>query len=75
MSIQNTKSIENRTRRKANRYGFRLMKSRLRNHRAAAYGMYWLIDGRGNALVWPYNEFGAELADIKDYLDECGGEA
>ncbi len=75
MTIQNIKTAENRTRRKANRHGLRLMKSRRRNPRAIDYGMYWLVDGRGNALVWPYNEFGAELTEIEEYLDECGGES
>lgn len=73
MTIKNAKTAESRTRRRANRYELRLMKSRARNPRVASFGMYWLIDRNSNGLVWPYNEFGTDLAEIDEYLDECGG--
>lgn len=63
---------ENRLRRMADRYGFRLIKSRSRDPRAVDYGLYALIDVRTDGAInpaiadrwvcsWSLDEVGAYL--------------
>lgn len=58
---------ENRSRRAADRQGFRLVKSRTRDPQAVLYGKYWLIDYRLNAHVFG-GEFGARLDEVEEFL-------
>jgi len=44
---------ENRLRRMADRYGFRLIKSRSRDPRAVDFGLYALIDVRTGGSITP----------------------
>lgn len=46
MTEQETKVHENRLRRKAERQGLRLVKSRRRDEDASDFGLYWLEDAR-----------------------------
>jgi hypothetical protein len=68
------KSYETRLRRMAQRQELVLRKSRTRDPRAADYNGYWLIDLRGNYLVWPPDggNCGASLPEIERYLIEEG---
>ena len=54
--VQNTKAIEARARGAASRLGWRVEKSRTRNHHANDQGAYQLIDDRNTAIEgWHYD--------------------
>ena len=64
---------ENRLRRIADRRGYRLTKSRLRDKAAPGYGGYMLIAAFGNLVMLgadPY-AFSATLEDVEDYLNQA----
>ncbi len=70
MSMVERKVYENRLRRVAERQGYRLEKSRRRDERAIAFGLYRLVDlltgdviGAG-VLRRPPGGFGLELSDV-----------
>ena len=67
---QETKVRENRVRRIAERRGFKLAKSRLRDPYAVGYGGYMLIDARRNFAVLggQHFDFSASLEDVEEYL-------
>lgn len=66
------KVTENRMRRKAERQGLKLAKSRRRDPDALDYGTYWLVDAATSIQVLG-DEWGADFEDVVDYLH--GGEA
>jgi hypothetical protein len=57
---------ENRIRRMAERQGYRLVKSRRRDHRALEYGNYWLHNERHVGVLG--GRRGVSLDDIEEYL-------
>ena len=64
---------ENRLRRIAERRGYRLLKSRLRDKEAPGYGGYMLIAAFGNLVMLggtPYS-FSATIEDVEKYLNEA----
>jgi hypothetical protein len=64
---------ENRLRRVAQRRGYRLTKSRVRDKAAPGYGGYMLIAAFGNLVMLgadPYS-FCATLDDVEDYLNQA----
>jgi hypothetical protein len=64
---------ENRARRTAERRGYRLIKSRLRDKEAPGYGGYMLIAAFGNLVMLggsPYS-FSATIEDVEAYLNEA----
>lgn len=67
---QTEKVQENRLRRKADRQGLRLEKSRRRDPQAIDYGRYRLVDARHNAVAFGAAsfDFEATLEEIEDYL-------
>ena len=64
---------ENRLRRIAQRRGYRLMKSRVRDTAAPGYGGYMLIAAFGNLVMLGADRylFSATLADVEDYLNQA----
>jgi hypothetical protein len=61
------KIFENKLRRAADRQGYRLVKSRRRDPRAADFGGYWLIDhDNGGAVVG--DQWGTDLGTIAEWL-------
>lgn len=62
---------ENRLRRMADRRGFRLVKSRVRDDRAPSHGMYMLIDLETGGAAAGSGPFGpnADLDEIEEALD------
>lgn len=68
---QELKVRENRLRRKAERQGLKLAKSRRRDPNAWDYGTYMLVDARTNGLVMPDvagRAYGYSLDEIEEYL-------
>jgi hypothetical protein len=64
---------ENRARRTAERRGYRLIKSRLRDKEAPGYGGYMLIAAFGNLVMLggtPHS-FSATIEDVEAYLNEA----
>lgn len=62
---------ENRLRRMAGRYGYKLVKSRIRDPRALGFGGYNLVDVSTNGAVYPSNPvniYSADLDDIEHFL-------
>lgn len=64
---------ENRLRRIAERRGYRLTKSRLRDKGTPGYGGYMLIAAFGNLVMLGADRyaFSATLDDIEDYLKQA----
>lgn len=66
------KVMENRLRRKADRMGYQLVKSRRRDPDAMDYGLYALIDLDTNGSVFPPDVMGspcvATLQEIEDRM-------
>jgi hypothetical protein len=64
---------ENRLRRIAQRRGYRLTKSRLRDEGAPGYGGYMLIAAFGNLVMLGADRagFSATLDDVEDYLNQA----
>ena len=62
---------ENRVRRMAERYGYRLEKSRRRDPDALSFGLYWLRDVQINAIqfgIGPTGEQDASLEECEAWL-------
>lgn len=61
---------ENRLRRMAERQGFRLLKSRRRDHLAPDYGGFMLVDGYTNNVVTGAHHFAysADLNEVEAFL-------
>lgn len=74
MASENTKRDkvrENRLRRMADRYGFRLVKSRRRDPRSNDYGLYALLDIETGGSIFahsPWGIFNQTLDEIEEYL-------
>ena len=71
---------ENRLRRKAERQGLKLIKSRRRDEDALDFGLYTLIDPDTGGTLHPHHALGSpyalDLDDVEVYLtgdDEDGG--
>lgn len=66
------KTTENRLRRKANRMGLRLVKSRRKDPDAIDYGCYMLVDAASNFVVFGVGEVmglpAATAEEIERYL-------
>ena len=62
---------ENRMRRRLERRGYRLMKSRRRDPDALEYGTYQVIEIRHNSLAFgdTNHGFGMSLEDVEDWLN------
>lgn len=62
---------ENRLRRRAQRQGFRLMKSRRRDPQALDYGTYMLVDASTSGVVASAgnNGFGLDLDGVEEWLE------
>jgi hypothetical protein len=60
---------EGRARRRADRLGKVLNKSRRRDPDAIDYGKWWVVDASTNALVGG-DQFGWSLDEVEEYLDE-----
>jgi hypothetical protein len=73
MTVESNESIdkarENRIRRRAQRLGFALRKSRARYLHMDDFGEYQLIDPDRTAIVWG-EKFDLSLEDVERYLDE-----
>ena len=68
----NDKVQENRVRRKAERQGYVLRKSRRRDPNARDFGKYALFDPQGNYAVFGYSNdtvMNADLDDVEAWLD------
>jgi hypothetical protein len=70
VAVDPEKVRENRLRRMAQRYGYRLEKCRRRDPRSLGYGGYELIDVRINGVVlgsnpWAYS---ADLDEVEAFL-------
>lgn len=69
----NERTAEQRLRRKADRYGLRLMKSRSRDPKAVDYGLYALIDiqtgGAVNPAIAQRWVCSWSLDEVADYLE------
>jgi hypothetical protein len=65
---------ENRLRRRAERQGCRLLKSRRRDPYAVDYGTYMLVDAETNSVVALGLErgYGLSLDDVEAQLDSLG---
>jgi hypothetical protein len=66
-------ATKNRLRRIAQRRGYRLIKSRLRDKAAPGYGGYMLIAAFGNLVMLgadPHS-FSATLDEVEDYLNQA----
>lgn len=70
MPEQDYKVLENKYRRAAERQGFRLAKSRVRDPRAVGHGTYQLVDNSTNTLVASGTQsgYGLDLNDIGKFL-------
>jgi hypothetical protein len=67
MSAGEFKVYENLCRRAAQRQGYKLVKSRRRDPRAADFGSYWLIDHDTGGAV-EGGEWGTDLAVVAAWL-------
>jgi len=69
---ESSKVMENRIRRKADRMGYRLVKSRSRDKDALDYGLYGLIDLETSGSVFPHDVRGSPcvstLEEVENYL-------
>jgi hypothetical protein len=67
-----SKVLENRLRRVAERRGLGLRKSRTRDPQSLSYGRYHLLDLRSHTVGFgyqgEYQEYGATLEEIEAYL-------
>jgi hypothetical protein len=73
VKVQRDKVRENRLRRIAERRGYRLTKSRLRDKGSPGYGGYMLVAAFGNLVMLgadPYS-FCATLEDVEAYLGQA----
>jgi hypothetical protein len=61
-------ATESALRGRANRRGYRVYKSRVRNHHINNYGQYRLVDDRNYVVLGV--DFDASLEDIDSYLRE-----
>jgi hypothetical protein len=69
---QETKVLENRLRRMAERRGYRIEKSRRRDPMAVDFGGYQLIDAFKNTVVLGcrQHEYDATLQEIESFLND-----
>jgi hypothetical protein len=72
MTTQDYKVLENKLRRAAERQGFRLEKSRVRDPRAISHGSYQLVDNRTNTVAGAglQSGYGFDLSDVAKFLFE-----
>ena len=61
---------ENRMRRKLQRMGYVLLKSRRRDPQAYDYGGYDIIDANRNAIVFGNGNFNLSLDDVEAFTKE-----
>jgi hypothetical protein len=71
--MMSEKVKENMLRRRANRRGLRVEKSRRRDPHALDFGRYWIIDASTNCLVAGANPNGCPgmtLDEVEEWLDD-----